>query len=917
MPPRIWGDYEVEQDSVLGRGGMGTVYRGRQVSLDRIVALKVLRKDFTDSPDFVKRFHREASLLARLVDPHVVQIYGAGEFQGNHFYAMEFVQGTDLGTKIKEGHKFSNQELLDVADQVGTALKAAWKFRITHRDIKPSNILLTEDGTIKVMDFGLARTPDSELTQTNVIMGTASYISPEQANGLACDIRSDLYSLGVVLYELATGGVPFRGDSAQAVVYQHLTRKPVPPRDRNPALPAAFEAIVLKCMEKDPESRYQTPEEFLESIAALRDGVTTAERTVLMDRTDGKEPEHTSPQFPAGAADMTMLGVGGKTGEAPVGEKKKTTDVSRKEGREPSGTLQPISGLLPRERTGAMTVILWVAILAVVAGVGYVAYEWLRTQPPPPRPAPIGGETPVEEPAGGETPVKEPVETDKQAAFRRLMEGGDFEGAAAYAETQFGRASAEWKRADTEIRVAERISEAEEHFAKAEWPGAILKYGKALEMIDEKHRLHASVTKNLKTARFRQKMEDGDYAAAVKLAEEVFGLGTEEFREAERKYRESRYGEWRGKGEAAEAKMDWRAATGAYRNALEVAPEEEKASIGAALSFCRDFADALIAEADGRWADALKLYRRNLGNPRGHGDLLKKAVKDAEARLDEARAAEEKRRMEVFGELLEQIREDYRAARWKEALKIARRVQEMGIGTAEFEAVLKDLEEAAAAPKGFVYVTGGGFSMGTDDGHRVEGPRHNATTKGFYIAVREVTNAEYSAFLSSDAAKPEAEGVPGEPAGKDHTPLGWSDDLPRDEPVRGVDWYDASAYARWAFARLPTEAEWEKAAAYDLQKNRVRKYPWGDEFSKEAEDLSFFGCRGMGSGVFDWVQDEFAGYPGTASDDVHFKRGYRVLRGGIRLQLDAPKNARATSRYWRLPAVQGAVFGIRLVRDPK
>ncbi len=206
MTTQIWDDYEIQMDQVLGRGGMGTVFRGRQVSLDRPVAIKVLSKDLTENVDFVQRFQREARLLSRLVDNHVVQVYGAGVGDGKYFYAMEYVEGEDLSARIKSGKKFNTAEILHIAENVGQALKAAWKFEIIHRDIKPSNILMTKDGTVKVMDFGLAKNPESDLTQSNLIMGTAKYIAPEQATGGNCDIRSDLYALGVVLYELATGG---------------------------------------------------------------------------------------------------------------------------------------------------------------------------------------------------------------------------------------------------------------------------------------------------------------------------------------------------------------------------------------------------------------------------------------------------------------------------------------------------------------------------------------------------------------------------------------------------------------------------------------------------------------------------------------------------------------------------------------
>ncbi|MFN3486851.1 MAG: serine/threonine-protein kinase, partial [Planctomycetota bacterium] len=263
MSVKTWGDFEIDFGQLLGRGGMGSVYRGRQVSVDRPAAVKILKQELTTSSEFVKRFHREAALLARLTDPHVVQVFGAGEGEGCHFYAMEYVEGEDLGSRLKRGSKFSIEEIIQVALQVGKALQAAWRHRIVHRDIKPSNILVTRDGQIKVMDFGLAKNPDMELTQSEVIMGTAKYMSPEQAQGEPVDVRSDLYSLGAVLYELATGRPPFTGESPTAVMYQHVHRAPRPPSELNPQIPPRLEALILKLLAKKPEDRPATPEAFV------------------------------------------------------------------------------------------------------------------------------------------------------------------------------------------------------------------------------------------------------------------------------------------------------------------------------------------------------------------------------------------------------------------------------------------------------------------------------------------------------------------------------------------------------------------------------------------------------------------------------------------------------------------------------
>ncbi len=285
MSVKTWGDFEIDLDRVLGRGGMGAVYMGRQVSLDRPAAIKVLKKELTQNAEFVKRFQREAALLARLVDSNVVQVFGAGQGDGEYFYAMEFVEGQDFSSRLRSGGKFTADEVLQVALQVGRALQAAWKHRIVHRDIKPSNIILTKDGPIKVMDFGLAKNTDSDLTQSEVIMGTAKYMSPEQATGGDVDVRSDLYSLGAVLYELATGKPPFIGESPTAVIYQHVHHQPRAPREINPAVPEDLQAMVLRLLAKDPKDRFASPEALVSAVQCILEGVTPDEKSTLYNET--------------------------------------------------------------------------------------------------------------------------------------------------------------------------------------------------------------------------------------------------------------------------------------------------------------------------------------------------------------------------------------------------------------------------------------------------------------------------------------------------------------------------------------------------------------------------------------------------------------------------------------------------------
>lgn len=292
----VWGDFEVDLQNVIGRGGMSTVYSGRQVSLNRRVAIKVLKGDLIDeSPEFIQRFHREAELLARLVDEHIVQIYGAGQMAGLYYYAMEFVEGEDLAKRLKKGEPFPEERVLEIGQSVCRALEVAWEHKIIHRDIKPSNITITSTGKTKVMDFGLAKNIDQSQTRSDLIMGTPRYVSPEQAVGNPCDVRSDLYSLGVVLYELSTGKPPFDAPDVSPLLYKHIYETPQSPRELKPELSDGFALVILRLMQKDPANRFQSPTELRVELDRLAAGQSVSDRTISAVKASVK-PKSSSPR---------------------------------------------------------------------------------------------------------------------------------------------------------------------------------------------------------------------------------------------------------------------------------------------------------------------------------------------------------------------------------------------------------------------------------------------------------------------------------------------------------------------------------------------------------------------------------------------------------------------------------------------
>ena len=265
------GDFDIHEDQILGEGGMGTLYRGRQRTLGRPVAIKVIREIFTASPDFVQRFRREAELLAQVNDPSVVQVFGTGTWKGRLYYAMELVEGQDVASQLKDKVRFTPSEILHVAEGVAQALRAAWRYRIVHRDIKPSNILLTPDGAVKVADFGLAKSLRIPQGESHMIAGTSDYISPEQGIGMAVDIRSDIYSLGVVLYELLAGRPPFKSTGTFThVVYQHVHVVPPSLEKASPNAPKPLVALIERCLAKRPKNRFQTPDDLLKEIRDVR-----------------------------------------------------------------------------------------------------------------------------------------------------------------------------------------------------------------------------------------------------------------------------------------------------------------------------------------------------------------------------------------------------------------------------------------------------------------------------------------------------------------------------------------------------------------------------------------------------------------------------------------------------------------------
>jgi len=263
--------YDIERE--IAQGGMAEVYLARDRLLDRPVALKALFPEYAREPSFVERFRREAQAAANLNHPNIVSIYDWGQESGTYFIVMEHVEGRSLRDLIRSEGPLEAAQASEITAEIAGALAFAHRSGVVHRDVKPGNVLLTRSGTVKVADFGIARAGTSDgLTQTGSVMGTATYFSPEQAQGLPVDGRGDVYSLGVVLYEMVTGVVPFTGDSPVAVAYKHVREAPVPPSRRSPEVPEDLERIILTAMAKEPDHRYQTADDMRADLLRFRRG---------------------------------------------------------------------------------------------------------------------------------------------------------------------------------------------------------------------------------------------------------------------------------------------------------------------------------------------------------------------------------------------------------------------------------------------------------------------------------------------------------------------------------------------------------------------------------------------------------------------------------------------------------------------
>jgi beta-lactam-binding protein with PASTA domain/predicted Ser/Thr protein kinase len=375
-PRRLGNRYEL--GAVLGRGGMAEVFMARDIRLGRAVAVKTLRADMARDATFQARFRREAQSAASLNHPAIVAVYDTGEdYIGGislPYIVMEYVDGSTLRDLLHSGRRLLPERAMEITSGVLQALDYSHRNGIIHRDIKPANVMLTRAGAVKVMDFGIARAMGDQgmtMTQTSAVIGTAQYLSPEQAKGETVDARSDLYSTGCLLYELLTGRPPFVGDSPVAVAYQHVREAPLPPSQHDPEVPAVADAIVLKSLGKHPDERYQSAEEMRADIERALDGRPIAAAPTLMAGYGAANAPTQVVSSAAGYGGQTTAGYGPPTRYQPTQYQPSYDDVTPDDGprrRGDTGGAGGGRGKKGNDKTGYI-ILGVVAVIAVVLAV--------------------------------------------------------------------------------------------------------------------------------------------------------------------------------------------------------------------------------------------------------------------------------------------------------------------------------------------------------------------------------------------------------------------------------------------------------------------------------------------------------------------------------------------------------------------
>jgi len=855
----------------LGEGGMGTVYRARQVSLDRLVALKILPERLTTNAEFVARFERESKIAAKLSHPNIVGAVDAGFSGGKYYFAMEYIDGPSLKEILAERGTLPVADALDVMVQMATALEYAGRNDMVHRDIKPDNIMFTSDGTAKLADLGLAKerggsASDSSLTQAGMGMGSPHYIAPEQAVGNDVDIRADIYALGVTFYETVTGRLPFSGMDATAIIMNRFQQRPRRADEVDPNIPREVADVIDVMMAHDAKDRYPDPRVLVHDLALLA---------------GGDKPEFASSNEAA----------------------RRRAVVSAE-----SMDMRHHTSLVVRKRTPWSRIAAAVAAAVIVlAGGAFAVMTYVL--PTPRQAAPAARED-------SEAAKRLAAEAASAAnAIDALVQKGEYDEAIAKLDEIGGaydatpaRAKLGALRLDALRRKDEAKRDAEERAASEKRYGDLMKHA-------------------------RDALAAKDYAAAIGML--VQAQSERDTDEVKALMRSAKGAQFAARADDAARDGSLGEAVSLYELALKTKANDE---VAARLAKVRD--RAFVAD---RIETAARLTReeRYAEAKLAYGQARARAGDDDARKIDGLLAGLASRT--AYLNAMGAARRSIERKEWKAAIAHAEKALATRPGDEMAQALIERAKDALGPEPRItnsigmelVLVPAGAFEMGSAAGSEDERPVRSVYVDAYYVGVHEVTNEQYEEFSPGHRSK-------------------WKKYSPADSmPVIAVTWEEAAAFCAWLSKkegvtyRLPTEAEWEKAA----RGTDRRTYPWGDEpplstdgtwrcnlapskdratWRKDGFELaapvgrypsgaSPYGALDMAGNVYEWCADWYAKdtyATGEARNPTGPERGEkRAIRGGS--FTNRSSSLRSANRLGKEPGFYEANLGFRVVRVPK